>query len=165
MGIAALVAFNQAIGESQKFANMLGKWGRKMHQRARANYRMDTTEFNAAVRDAVADERERWEAEEARALTMVEGRLSYVTGITETQQKELQELSWSLRCHTAYTEYEADWHHKLRMKIVQANQDGGKIPIEMLPDHKSYYEFEVLCKDKGNLNWRTWDELKGDMLR
>lgn len=165
MAIAGLVAFNQAIAESKKFASLLGGWGRKMHDRARSRYQMDTAEFNAAVRDAVADERARWDSEEARALTMVEGRLKYVTEITETQQKELQELSWSLRCHTAYTEYEADWHHKLRMKVVQANRDGGKIPIGDLPDHRSYYEFETLCKDKGNLNWRTWDELKSPLVK
>lgn len=156
IAIATLVAVNQAITESEKFANTLGGWARKMHARAQKRHRMDTVEFNEAVRDAVADERTRWENDEARSLKIVEGRLEYVTKITENQQTEMGALSFQVRCMTAYTEYEADWHHRLRLLILRANQNGGEIAIQTLPDHMAYYEFETMCKQKGNLNWRTW---------
>lgn len=160
IAIAMIVAVNQLIAESSKFANLLGGWGRKLHARARARYRMDTADFNEAVRDAVADERKRWEEDEARALKAVEGRLTYVTEITKAQQEEMNTLSWQIRCHTAYTEYEADWHHQLRMKIVKALKNGGAIPVEVLPEHIPFYDFERLCKDKSSFAWRTWPELQ-----
>ena len=159
LAIGTLIAFNQGISESQKFANLLGGWARGMHQRARDRNRMDTEEFNKAVRQAVADERERWENDEARALTVVEKRLEHVIVITEEQQKEMQDLSWMNRCLIAYSEYESAWHHKMRLKTARAAANGGTIPVEEIINHIEYYEFQSLCKDRNSMAWRTWDLL------
>jgi hypothetical protein len=46
------------------------------------------------------------------------------------------------------------------MKMVRALQNGGHIPVDSLPEHVAFYDFEKLCKDKGGFNWRTWPELQ-----
>ena len=159
--IASLVMLNQMITESEKFANMLGGWARKLHERAKRRYKMDTIEFNEAVRQAVASERQRWESDEARALKAVEGQLTFVAKVAEDQQKQLNNLNWAQRCLTAYTEYEAQWHHKLRMAILKAEQNGGHLPVDAVVDHIHYAEFEERCRKSGNMNWRAWDIANG----
>lgn len=159
--IAVLVGTNQLLTESEKFANLLGRFGRKVYDRARARSRMDTVEFSAAVRDAVKSERESWEAEETRAFAAVERDLAYVTGVTNRQQERLEEFEWSMRCLTAYTEYEADWHHRMRLAILKAEQNGGVIPVEDLEEkfpHMHYREFEEKCRTANNMNWRSWEQ-------
>jgi hypothetical protein len=154
--LATLVALNQAISESQKFANLLGGWARKMHARAKIRHRMDIEEFNDAVRDAVADERKRWEEDEASSINILERRLRHVSDMALAQQEEISELSWSRRCNGAYAEYESYWHQKLRVLILKANRNGGSIPIEELPENVPFHEFEQMCRERGNFNWQKW---------
>jgi hypothetical protein len=154
--LAGLVTVNQLISESSKFANVLGSIGRKLHERARERRRMDTIEFSTAVREAVATERKGWEEDEERALKIMEGRLEYVTQITEAQQQQLKDLNFDIRCLTAYSHYETAWHNKLRMLAARADLNGGSIPIEHLPHHMEYSEFEERCKSEGHTRWREW---------
>lgn len=154
--LSTVAGFYQIITEFQKFANLFGKWGRGIYTRSRTRFRMDTEEFNKAVRDATAEERTRWEAEEARAMVLYEGRLRYVSELTEAQQKELQEIQWQLRCHHAHAEYDSEWHHILQRLIMQAARNGGQIPITELPDHISFSDFEQCCRDNKSFAWREW---------
>ena len=159
IAIASVVGLGQLLTESEKVANLFGKWGRKIYNKARQRNRMDTEEFNRAVRDAVAEERERWERDEARALTIVEGEVKIVSDVAADQQRKMEEMYWTIRCLTAYTEYEADWHHRLRILVLQANANGGSIPISDFADHIHYAEFEKKCREHNNMNWRSWKEL------
>jgi hypothetical protein len=159
IGFAILLTLNQLLSESEKFANLLGRFGRKLHARARDRRRMDTIEFTSAVREAVNEERERWERDEERALKIMEDRLEYVTDITKAQQEQLKGLSFDLRCLTAYSEYETSWHNRLRMLAARAATNGGKVPIEELPPHIGFGEFEERCKREGNMRWREWNIL------
>ena len=59
IAIAVIVSLNQLLSESEKFARLFGRFGRWVYARAKARHRMDLEEFNDAVRDSVADERER----------------------------------------------------------------------------------------------------------
>lgn len=154
--VATLVMLNQLITESEKFANVLGSIGRKMYARSKRRYQMDQIEFSKAVRDAVSDERQKWEDDEARALSAVEGQMTFVADVAEKQQIQLAELSFQLRCMTAYVEYEAEWHHKLRMRILTSDPVNAVISVEDLPDHLHYAEFERKCKDSNSLSWRSW---------
>lgn len=149
---AGLVTLNQAITESEKFANMLGRFGRAIYARSKRRYQMDQIEFSRAVRAAVTEERHKWEADETRALNVVSGQMDFVATVAAAQQAQLNELNFRVRCMTAYVEYEAEWHHRLRMMLLSA--DGG---LAVLPDHYDYAEFERKCKAHNNMNWRTWD--------
>jgi hypothetical protein len=156
IAFSGLAGGYQAITEFQKVANLFGKFGRNIYEKSRARHRMDTKEFHEAVREAVAEERARWEADEARALTVVEQRLEYFIGLTKQQHEELIAVAWARRCDTAYGEYESEWHHRLRLAILRANQNGGAIPIEILPEHVHRGDFERMCREKDNFSWRTW---------
>lgn len=153
--VASLVLLNQLITESEKFANLLGRFGRELYNRSKRRYQMDQVEFSKAVRDAVADERKRWEEDEARALTVVEGRMEFVSKLAGTQQDQLKELSFQLGCMRAYVEYEAEWHHRLRLRLL-AVQNEGLIKVDDLPDHMLYVDFESRCREAGNMSWRSW---------
>lgn len=155
VGLGALVGLNQLVTESEKFANALGRAGRAWHARARRRYRVDVAEFNAALTERLEEERQRWRDEEARALVAVQGRLKYVTELVTTQQTEMTELEFQIRCFSSYAEYEADWHHRLRMLIIKADLNGRHINIDQLPDHIPFTDFEHECRVKG-MNWRTW---------
>lgn len=156
VAIAALLTINQLISESEKFANSLGRVGRKLYERARTRRRMDTVEFNVAVREAVKAERKSWEDDEAREMKVMEGRLQFVTEITEEQQKQLREITFELRCHRAYGDYEGEWHNKLRIMALRAANNGGEIAIDALPPHLMYSEFEEHCQQRDNMRWREW---------
>ena len=156
IALAVIVAVNQIISESSKFANLLGGIGRTLHARARERRRMDTIEFTNAVHQAVKAERKSWEEDEERALQAMEGRLEYVAKITEAQQEQLKELNFQVRCLTAYSHYEVAWHNKLRIMAARADQNGGVIPISELPHHMEYGEFEERCKTEGHTRWREW---------
>lgn len=152
--LAGLVTLNQAITESEKFANMLGRVGRSIYERSKRRYQMDQIEFSRAVRTAVNEERQKWEDDETRALNVVSGQMEFVTGLASNQQKQLNEFSFQVRCLTSYVEYEADWHHKLRMMLLRANGEG--LDFATLPDHLDFSEFERNCREKNNTAWRTW---------
>jgi hypothetical protein len=154
--LSGLAGIYQVITEFQKIANLFGKFGRGIYERSRARHRMDTKEFHEAVRVAVEEERERWEVDEARALTVVKERLEYFIGLSEQQQAELIEMRWYKRVDTAYGEYESEWHHRLRLAILRASKNGGAIPIEILPEHIHRGDFERMCREKDSFNWRTW---------
>lgn len=156
IGFAILLTVNQLLSESEKFANLLGRFGRKMYERSRTRRRMDTVEFNAAVREAVKVERKAWEEDEERALKVMEGRLEFVTEITTAQQEQLKELNFQIRCHTAYSEYEAEWHNRLRILMLRAAQNGGTVAIDDFPPHMHYGDFEDFCRQHGNMRWRDW---------
>lgn len=156
IAVATLVMLNQAITESEKFANLLGRFGRAIYARSKRKYRMDQIEFSDAVRQAVADERKRWEEDETRSLTVVNERMAYVVGVAEKQSDQIKELSFQLRCMTAYVEYEAEWHHRFRMAVLRADKGDGTVVVNDLPNHMHYAEFEKKCKDTGDMNWRIW---------
>jgi hypothetical protein len=156
IALAGMAGFYQVITEFSRFANLFGKWGRTLYQKSRERHRMDTEDFHKAVRKAVEEERQRWDEDEARELATVQERLNYFIGLAELQQREMAELSFQTRCHTAYTEYEAEWHHRLRIAISQALHNGGAVPVDKLPDHIHYAEFEKKCRDAGTMSWRGW---------
>jgi hypothetical protein len=147
---------NQLITESEKFANLLGGIGRRMYARSKRRYQMDQIEFSTAVRNAVNDERKKWEEDEARALKALDGQMDFVTETAKQQQQQLSELSFQVRCMTAYVEYEADWHHKLRMLLLKLDPKVGIVSVDDLPHHMDYTEFENKCKESKNTNWRRW---------
>jgi hypothetical protein len=157
--VATLVMLNQAITESEKFANMLGRVGRAMYARSKRRYQMDQIEFSRAVRDAVGEERHRWEADEVRALNVVTGQMEYVVTVAAKQQEQLNELNFRVRCMTAYVEYEAEWHHRLRMLVLRADVNGGAVGISELPPHHDFAEFERKCNENKSTAWRTWGVL------
>jgi hypothetical protein len=154
--LSLLAGLYQLITEFRKFANLLGPLGRRLYDRSRTRHKMDTTEFNQAVREATAEERERWEKDEARAMILYEGRLKHVSDLTEDQQRELKEVQWQLRCHHAHAEYDSEWHSILQRLIRRAARNGGQIPIDDLPDHIHFSDFEQMCRDNKNFSWRTW---------
>lgn len=156
IGFAILLAFNQLLSESEKAANVLGKFGRWIYSRARARRRMDTVEFTEAVRKAVDKERQRWEDDEARELKVMEERVAFITELTQEQQRQLREITFELRCHRAYGDYEAAWHNRLRVLAMRADMNGGQIPIETLPPHIMYSEFEDRCRAEKTMIWRDW---------
>jgi hypothetical protein len=153
IAVATIVLLNQAITESKKFASALGKFGLWWYDRSRKRYQMDQIEFSTAVRNAITDERKKWEEDESRALTVVTGQMDFVARTATEQQKQLAELSFQMRCMTAYVEYEAEWHHKLRMKLLTAS---GSVTIDDLPDHMHYSEFERNCREHGDVIWQRW---------
>jgi uncharacterized phage-like protein YoqJ len=157
LGVGALVTLNQLLTESEKFANLLGSVGRKFYARSKLKYQMDQIQFSTAVRAAVNDERKRWEEDESRALAVVTGQMAYVSSTAEEQQKQLEGLSFQIRCMTAYVEYEANWHHQLRMQMLRADsKNDGMISIETLPNHMDYSDFEGNCKKFNSMAWRSW---------
>lgn len=160
LAATGLAILNQAITESQKLANVFGRFGRKLYDRARRRARMDNEEFNTALDKRLevkrTEWRKEWEADEARALTALRRDMTYVAGVAESQQERLDTLEFEVRCHTAYSEYEAAWHNRLRILAERANNNGGEIPVALLPEHVHYDEFEERCKSEGNMNWRRW---------
>lgn len=156
IGVATLVFVNQAITESEKFANLLGRFGRSIYARSKRRYQMDQIEFSSAVQMAVASERQKWSEDEARALTVVTGQMTMIADIAKQQKIQLEELNFQLRCMTAYVEYEAEWHHRFRMVLLSADVGNGLINTHELPDHMHYADFEKKCKDLKNMSWRTW---------
>jgi hypothetical protein len=153
---ASFVGISQLLQESEKFANLLGRFGRGVHERARKRYRMDTKEFNDAVAKAVDRERDKWEEDEGRALTSVEEQLKFVVDIANAQRTQLEELSFQVRCMTTYTEYEAMWHHKWRLAVISAAHDDS-IPLAAMPvEHVHYADFERRCRENRSMNWRDW---------
>jgi hypothetical protein len=109
-------------------------------------------EFAEAVSRAVETARDKWETEGNDALLALQGQLKTVSRITEQQRVQLTELLFKVRCMTVYTEYEALWHHKLRVMSNTAIDD--HIPIAVLPKHIDYYQFEVLYRS--NPDWQNW---------
>ena len=156
IALAVLITLNQLLSESEKFANLLGRFGRTIHARARRLRRMDTLEFTNALQEAVAKERQRWEEDEERALNIMESRLRYVTEITAAQQEQLEAIGFDLRCLTAYSQYEVAWHNRLRALALRADNNGGSVPVEELPHHIEFADFENRCKSENNMRWREW---------
>lgn len=153
--VASLVLLNQLLTESEKFANLLGRFGRGIYDRSKRRYQMDQVEFSNAVRTAVAEERKQWEETEDRALTTVRGQMELVSTVAKNQQDQLKEFNFQLNCMRAYVEYEAEWHHKLRMRLLSV-ENQGLIKIDDLPEHMMYNDFETKCREAGTVSWRTW---------
>lgn len=152
--LAALVGINELIKQSSTLANFLGGWARKIHARAAAGRQVDiaSAEFTKFVADAVENAREKWEGDENEALASLSTRLETVRSVTAEQALNIAELQFQVRCMTAYTEYEAWWHHQLDTRKARAAES---LLVEDILDHMLYYEFEQKCRDQ-SMKWRTW---------
>lgn len=151
--LAGAAGLHTLITTSEKVANLFGRVGRWLHRRARKSYILDIQEFNLVVNKAIGEARDKWEAEESRALSVVEERLKYMTDLVDRQQLELRELGFRHLCTLSYIEYEAEWHHRLRMAIIDQNDPTALLPA--VEQHISYAEFETKCRSRGT-NWRQW---------
>lgn len=157
LAIAFLLAFNKAVEESYKFASMWGRWGKKVHAKALSRHHVDIAagQFATAVRTEVEKAREVWEADENEAIQALNDRLGTVSKVTTDQSTHIQELLFTVRCLTAYTDYEGVWHNKFRATAARAVD--GRMSLDELPGHMGYYEFEASYRD--NPKWREWIDL------
>lgn len=153
MAVAMLVGLNRLIDESSKFAGFFGRFGRRLHERAAARHRVDAvaTEFAVAIEGAVEGARRKWQIDENEAIRALDARLASLSEVTTDQFGEIADLRVTVRCLTAYTEYEAAWHHNLLMKAYKA--DVG-ITADDIPAHMDHVQFRALflCDSK----WQQW---------
>lgn len=150
--VSGLVLFNRLIDESEKFASFFGKWGRRMHEKSNRHDRITSvaTEFAAAVETAVEDARRKWIADENDALRVLDRRLSAVAEVTDQQRIDLDELRFTARCLTAFTEYEANWHHDFNLLVARETC----VTPDLIPNHMDHWQFRALFKT--NESWRKW---------
>lgn len=152
--LVAIVGLNELIKQSSTLANLLGGWAKKIHARAAAGRQVDlaSAEFTKLVASALEDAREKWEEDENEALASLNTRLETVRTVTAEQALNITELQFQVRCMTAYTEYEAWWHHQLDLRKARA---ADALPVAEILDHLLYFEFEQKCRDV-DMKWRTW---------
>lgn len=157
LAIAAVMAFNKAVEESYKFASYWGKWGKHVHARALARHHVDLAadQFATAVKNAVNDAREEWEAEDNEAIASLNTRLGTVSQVTSDQARHITELLEQDRIKGAYLDYEGLWHNKFRAEAVRSAD--GRVSLAELPVHMGYYEFEAQFRI--NPKWREWSDL------
>lgn len=154
LGVSGFLIVNRLIEESAKFAGFLGAWGRRRHAKAMARHQLDlqAAQFGQAITDAIERARQSWESDENEALRALDLRLETVSGITEQQKKDIDELRFAVRVLTAYSEYESMWHGRFTRAIAEAGN--GTIPLDRLPPHIDYWEFESRFHE--NTNWKSW---------
>lgn len=140
VGFAALILFGlyvltQAIEKYEKLANILpfGAW---WHERQRRRRQLDNAELTNAIETA----RKSWINDENAALTALERRMASIAKTSENQASDIRELQTTVRAFTAWSSYDARWHHKL---IVE-NSERSACEV---PAHRDFFEFEHL--------WRT----------
>jgi hypothetical protein len=154
IAVSGVIALNRAIEESSKFAAILGRFGKKMHDRALARKQVEfaAAELAEAVMKAVEEARRTWQTDENAALRALDGRLRSVAEVPSQHIIDMDEMRFQVRCLMAYSEYEATWHHRLQTKAAQA--PGGCLDFADIPDHVDYWQFEKLYRV--NERWRDW---------
>jgi hypothetical protein len=154
LAVSTFLIINRLIEESSKFAGYLGSWGRKRHARAAARHHLDlqAAQFGQAITEAIEKARTTWESEENEALRALDLRLETVSGVTQQQKKDIDELRFAVRVLTTYSEYESWWHGQLSRAMAQVGN--GHVDISLLPPHIDYWDFEA--KFRLNNTWRAW---------
>lgn len=150
--VALLVAFlyaltqvNKAIDESEKLAERFGEWGREKHERARKKHLIPVVD-PAAISTAVEAARALWESEENSALRALDERVGQITELSQEQSRDIGELRFQVRALTAYTTYEARWHHRAEVAASMK-------PECDMPAWLDYFSFEPLFRADPNF-WR-----------
>lgn len=152
--VIAVLTFNRMVEESAQVANFFGRFGRWWRKRAlhRHQINLAADEFAQALTKAVQQAREEWEQEENEALVAMQGRVTSLADISRTQNTTISELQFDIRCCTAYADYEALWHNRLRAHAARSSD--GLVRLEDLPVHIAYYDF--LARFRENQRWREW---------
>lgn len=154
MAVSGVIALNRAVEESSKFASVLGRFGKRMHDRAIARKQVEfaAAELAEAVMKAVEDARKSWQSDENAAMRALDERLESVAEVTAAQRVDLEEMRFQVRCLMAYSEYEIMWHHKLMVKAAQS--PNGCLDYDQIPEHIDYWQFEGVYRT--NSHWREW---------
>ncbi|ALF00467.1 hypothetical protein SEA_BOOSTSEASON_33 [Mycobacterium phage BoostSeason] len=140
VGIVVLVLFvvyvsGQLIEKSERVAKLLplGVWWRERNRRKSA---VDPAELTRAVEAA----RHAWSREENAALAALESRVAVIAAISEHQAVNIKELQDSVRAFTAFSVYDARWHHRADVALADC-------PMCDLPEHLDYFAFERLWRE------------------
>lgn len=111
----------------------LGKWWHDRHKKR------DTDEAQKLT-DAIEAARNTWSRHENAALATLEGRVAVIRAVSEQQSQNIEELQNEIRCFTAFSIYDARWHHKVSIDCATTSKVS-------LPDHLDYFEFEHIWRN------------------
>lgn len=152
--VVVVLTLNRLIEESAKVANVFGGVGRWWRQRALRRHQINLAadEFAQALTKAIQQAREEWEEEENEALAAMQRRVGSLAEISRAQNQTITELQFDMRCCTAYADYEALWHNRLRAHA--ARSPDGLVRLEDMPVHIPYFDFLVRFRE--NQRWREW---------
>lgn len=150
IAISVLLGVNRLIEESEKFAGFFGKWARKIHARHQEDLVIE--KLAEVVRQVLDSAHDEWESEGNEAMRAMAARLETMSDVSAQQKEDIDELLFQVRCSMGYGEYEALWHHRLR--LAATNATGTCLPLADIPNHIDYYRFESMYRS--DTNWRTW---------
>lgn len=135
IGICALIlfgfyVFGQVVEKYEAVAKIvpLGKW---WHDRSKRKVEDDAEALSRAIEAA----RQTWSRHENAALATLESRVAVIAAVSKQQSTNIEELQESIRCFTAFSVYDARWHHRVDIDIADRSQC-------VLPPHLDYFSFE-----------------------
>lgn len=127
--VTQLAAAHDAVAKVIPFGRMYREYRTKQQQA------MDPARLKTLFEEA----RKSMMDEENVVLTALERRVASIAGTSEQQAKDIRELQYTVRAFTAWSIYDARWHHRVQLLIA----DGNLLVLTALK-HYDFFEFEKI---------------------
>lgn len=145
LAVFSLYALNKGIQESEALANKFGRFGRWIRARNHRKHppAIPPDSLREVVSEAIRAAREDWEHEENQALKALERRVGSISTTSKQQAGDIKDLQKLVQAFTAFSVYDARWHHMVSVSHTDV----------ALPGHLDFFEFEPLWRANPHGPW------------